>query len=140
MPNGTSKKFISRCPAGLYVTVKPMMRAARTCDKRRQARIPATGTVIMAYGEGENLGFEPVRVVDCSPQGVGIVLHRPLPAGSSFLLKLILKPTAFAVYNVRHCRPAENGYVIGAELHGFIGSPHTPEPYGETICKAILAG
>jgi hypothetical protein len=72
--------------------------------------------------------------------GVGIVLSRPLSAGASFLLKLNLKPAAFAVYDVRHCRPSEDGYVIGAEFHGFIGSPNIPEPDGETICKAIIIG
>ena len=119
-------------------SVKPMMGAARGCEQRREARTPETGAVIMAYGEGENLGFEPVRVMDCSPHGVGIVLHRPLPAGASFLLKLNLKPTAFAVYDVRDCRPAERGYTIGAELHGFIGSPNAAVPDGNTICKTLL--
>jgi hypothetical protein len=130
---------ISQRPA-LCVRAKPMMGTARAFENRREARTRATGAVIMAYGEGENLGFEPVRVLDCSPQGVGIVLCRPLRRGASFLLKLTLKPAAFAVYDVRHCRPAEDGYVIGAEFHGFIGSPNVPEPDGETICKAILIG
>jgi hypothetical protein len=76
--------------------------------------------------------------MDCSPRGVGMLLHRPLHTGASFLLKLNLKPAAFAVYDVRHCRPAEGGYTIGAELHGFIGSPYGAEPDGETICKTIL--
>jgi hypothetical protein len=137
MADGTFMKFIPQRPAS-GGGMKPMMGLARGRENRRHARTPETGSVIMAYGEGQNLGFEHVRVVDCSPRGVGMVLNRPLRTGASFLLKLKLKPIVFAVYDVRHCRPTEGGYTIGAEFHSFIGSPKAAEPDGDTICKSIL--
>jgi hypothetical protein len=45
-----------------------------------------------------------------------IVLHRTLFAGTSFLLKLKLKLTAFAIYDVRHCRAMDERFVVEAAI------------------------
>jgi len=91
----------------------------------------------MPYGEGEGLEFERGELVDCSPHGIGLILGRSLIPGASFLLKLNLKPVAFAVYDVRNCSATGNGFRIGASFHGFIGSPARQQPDAATICALV---
>lgn len=118
----------STLPSGLVAVVES--------DRRRESR-SACDVVIMPCGTMASGKFRKARLVDCSPNGVGILSTRRLPAGEQFLLKVRLKHVVLVVYTVRNCRPIDDGvYRIGAELTGFIG-PHDCD--AQAIFDALLA-
>jgi hypothetical protein len=92
-------------------------------ERRAQPRTQHTAVVIMAYGEGENLKFEPAQLVDCSPNGISIHFNRALPIPGNFLLKLKMSGRPMLVsYAVRSCAPAGREFRIGGEFTRFVGT------------------
>jgi hypothetical protein len=93
----------------------------------------------MPYGEGVSSGFEKATLADCSRHGVGLVLERPLRPGIHLFLKLQLSTVALVVYSVKHCRPLDQGFRIGADFCGVIGSDADRASSADTILSALLA-
>jgi hypothetical protein len=106
-------------------------------ERRAEPRTHHTAIVIMAYGEGENLQFEPAELVDCSPSGISLLFNRALPAGGNFLLKLKAKRPTLVSYAVRSCTPAGRQFRIGGQFTRFVG-PDEDLP-AEEAYKALLA-
>jgi PilZ domain len=108
-------------------------------EKRREPRVVHKAVVIIAYGEGENLAFEDAELVDCSPNGVALLFHRPLSVGHHFLLKLKLNQMLLVRYVVRNCqRSGRKLFRVGGELAGHVGGAEEIEP--DVIVNALLAG
>src|ERR1700677_1330250 len=76
-------------------------------NRRRDVRIPHKAVLVMPYGEGVTSGFEEAMLADCSRNGVGLILQRPLRPGIHLFLKLKLTTVALVVYSVKHCRPID---------------------------------
>lgn len=106
-------------------------------ERRAEARIKHTAVVIMVYGEGENLKFEPAELVDCSPSGISILFNRALPIGGNFLLKIKAGRPMLVSYTVRSCAPAGRDFRIGGQFVQFVGGHEELPP--EAAFKALLA-
>jgi hypothetical protein len=107
-------------------------------DKRKESRTVHRAVVIMPYGIGEDLAFEEALLIDCSPNGVCIRLHRQLEPGSPFLLKLKHRRIMLIVYNVKHCRLIDGEYLIGAEFAGHVHGPNEQPAQPTEILEALL--
>ena len=106
-------------------------------ERRAEDRIAHKAVVIMAYGQGEQLGFENAELIDCSLHGIAIMFHRALPVGHHFLLKVKLDRTVLVRYTVRDCQPSGRRiFRIGGELAGFVGA--SPEPEAQAVFNALL--
>lgn len=111
---------------------------ASPADRRREPRFPCTKAIaIRTCRFGEDRGFRPARLLDCSTQGLGIVTDEPMDAGEQFLVRFKLDRLMLAVYTVRHCRRDATQYQVGAALTAFIGGPD--EPDAQAILDALLA-
>jgi hypothetical protein len=110
---------------------------AEGADRRSEPRTRHTAVVIMVYGEGENLQFEPAELVDCSPSGISILFNRALPEGGNFLLKLKVKRMTLVSYAVKSCTPAGKEFRIGGQFTRFVG-PDEDLP-AEAAFQALLA-
>ena len=93
----------------------------------------------MPYGEGVSSGFEEAALADCSRRGVGLILARPLRPGIHLFLKLKLTTIALVVYSVKHCRPIDEGFRIGADFCGVIGSDADRASSADVILAALLS-
>jgi hypothetical protein len=106
-------------------------------ERRTEERIAHKAVVIMAYGQGEQLGFENAELIDCSLHGIAIGLHRALAVGHHFLLKVKLERTVLVRYTVRDCQASgKRLFRIGGELAGFVGA--SPEPQAQAVFDALL--
>ncbi len=108
-------------------------------NRRREVRIPHKAVLVMPYGEGVSSGFEEATLTDCSRNGVGLILERPLRPGIHLFLKLKLTTIALVVYSVKHCRPLDEGFRIGADFCGVIGSEADRASTADVILAALLA-
>jgi hypothetical protein len=108
-------------------------------DRRSEARTPHKAVLVMPYGEGLSSGFEDATLADCSRHGVGLILIRPLRPGIHLFLKLKLTTVALVVYSVKHCRPFDGGFRIGADFCGVIGSDADRASSADAILAALLA-
>jgi hypothetical protein len=97
-------------------------------DRRAQPRTTCSTVVIMSCGPEEQLEFEHARLVDCSPEGVGILFHRPLAVGSRFLLKVRAPGATLVSYVIRNCRADGTSFRIGAAFSRVIGREETYRP------------
>jgi hypothetical protein len=97
-------------------------------DRRREPRFPCDKVIaIRPERPGDDRGFRPARLLDCSLHGLGLMAEEPMHAGEQFLVEFKLHELMLAVYTVRHCRRVANRYIIGAALTGFIGGPSQPD-------------
>ena len=109
-----------------------------TDDRRCEPRFPCDKLIaIRSCRPGDDRGFRPVRLLDCSVHGLGVFADDPMLAGEEFLVEFKLERLMLAVYTVRHCRPVANGHIVGAALTGFIGG--SDEPDAEALVKALVA-
>jgi hypothetical protein len=111
----------------------------RDAERRREPRVPYRAVHVMAFGQGENLVFEPAEVVDCSLHGVAILLNRALAKGLHFFVKLKIDGRVTLVdYVVRNCRrQGRHGNRIGGEYCGVIGA--VDEVGADRVMQALLA-
>ena len=108
-------------------------------DRRREVRTPHKAVLVMPYGEGVSSGFEEANLADCSRRGVGLILARPLRPGLHLFLKLKLTTIALVVYSIKHCRPIDEGFRIGADFCGVIGSDADRASSADVILAALLS-
>jgi hypothetical protein len=108
-------------------------------DRRGEIRVPHKAVLIMPFGEGIQARFERAKLVDCSAHGVGLIVRRPLKPGVFLFLKLKITTVALVMYKVKHCRPEDEGFRVGAEFHGVIGNNTDREATAETVFNALLA-
>jgi hypothetical protein len=137
-PTTTPLTALQRSPLGGVFHFRDTSLQSERKERRAETRSAHKAVVIMAYGEGEQLGFENAELIDCSPHGVGILFHRPLVVGHHFLLKVKLDRTMLVRYAVRNCRTSGRKlFRIGGEVVGFVGP--SPEPGTDAVFKALLA-
>jgi hypothetical protein len=106
-------------------------------DRRREPRFPTQKAIaIRSCRLGEERGFRPARLLDCSTKGLGIYTDEPMDTGEQFLVRFKLDRLMLAVYTVRHCRRDGARYQVGAALTSFIGDSH--EPDAQAILQALL--
>jgi hypothetical protein len=107
-------------------------------DRRREPRFPSTKAIaIRSCRFGEDRGFRPARLLDCSANGLGIQTDEPMDTGEQFLVRFKLDRLMLAVYTVRHCRRDGTAYQVGAALTAFIGGSEAPQ--SRAILDALLA-
>jgi hypothetical protein len=107
-------------------------------DRRREPRFPCTKAIaIRSCRFGEDRGFRPARLLDCSTSGLGIQTDEPMDTGEQFLVRFKLDRLMLAVYTVRHCRRDGTAYQVGAALTAFIGGSEAPQ--SRAILDALLA-
>ena len=107
-------------------------------DRRREPRFPCHKAIaVRSCRFGEDRGFRPARLLDCSVHGLKIVTDEPMDTGEQFLVRFKLDRLMLAVYTVRHCRRDTAHCEIGAALTAFIGGPD--EPDAKVILDALLA-
>jgi hypothetical protein len=108
-------------------------------EKRAEPRTAHRTVVIMPYGAGEDLAFERAVLVDCSPNGLCIRFHRPLPLHDSFLVKLKHHRIMVLRYRVKHCRAIHGEYIIGARLADHVHGPNEKPAEPLEVFEALLA-
>jgi hypothetical protein len=112
--------------------------APPTADRRREPRFPCTKAIaIRSCRFGEDRGFRPARLLDCSVNGLGVQTDEPMDTGEQFLVRFKLDRLMLAVYTVRHCRRDGAEYQVGAALTAFIGGSEAPQ--SRAILDALLA-
>jgi hypothetical protein len=100
--------------------------AAEGQDQRKSPRYPSHRPIkYLPCKAAEEWGFRPARLVDASSQGIGMRTSEAMKANDQFLVKFRAEGVVMLLYTVRYCRPLDPpDYRIGAQLIGFIGSPH----------------
>ena len=107
-------------------------------DRRREPRFRCHKAIaVRPCRFGEDRGFRPAQLLDCSVHGLKIVTDEPMDTGEQFLVRFKLDRLMLAVYTVRHCRRDPTHCEVGAALTAFIGSPD--EPDAQAILDALLA-
>jgi hypothetical protein len=92
----------------------------RSDDRRREPRVPCERPIsILPYHEPR---FIDGQFVDCSVNGIGVLLRQTLPVDERFLLKLRGQSVTLLVYVIRNCQPVGDSFRIGGELCGCIGT------------------
>ena len=128
----------------LKATTKPVAPTAQAGggrlvdDRRAEARMAQKAVVVMAFGPGLYDGFENAIVIDCSRRGVGLVLNHYLPPGAHLFLKLKLKTTSLAVYEVKHCERCPDGFQVGAEFRNVVGNEDVSDVTADRVRDALL--
>jgi hypothetical protein len=109
-------------------------------DRRREPRSPIRRRIVierLGAPEGEETCVD-VRLIDCSPRGLGFIATFPMEPGESFIARLSFRGLTLVLYTVRHCRPTAPGkWLIGAEFDGYTG---TPQDHDGTALMDALTG
>lgn len=106
-------------------------------ENRREPRFASNKTIaVRPCRLGEDRGFRPASLLDCSVHGLGLFLDEPMHAGEQFMVQFKLDRMMLAVYTVRHCRRVADRYILGAALDGFIGGSDDPD--AQAILKALV--
>jgi hypothetical protein len=122
---------------GEPLTAADFQRGRPGGDNRREPRYPSNKTIaVRPCRPGEERGFRPASLLDCSVHGLGLFLDESLHAGEQFLVQFKLERMMLAVYTVRHCRRVADHFVVGAALDGFIGGSDDPD--AEAILRGLM--
>src|SRR5215217_5685820 len=114
-------------------------RDAAFAARRGGARVPCDRPVsIRRCSPGDDRGFRPARLLNCSINGLGLFTDEALAPGEEFIVQIKLERVVLALYTVRYCRRLTDRYVVGAELSGFIRGQGDPDP--ATIMKMLTEG
>ncbi len=72
---------------------------------------------ILPFLQGRKAKPFEASVYDISSAGVAIVMQKPLPVGTQFkmLVSRRFRRSLEVLCTVRHCRPSDDGFIIGAE-------------------------
>jgi hypothetical protein len=110
-------------------------------DLRREPRTTAKRAleVIPCQAKTGPWGFVGAELVDCSPNGIAILVRQEFRPGESFLVKLAVDNARLVLYRVQHCVPSlvRGCWRVGGELLGAIAADGTMSP--ECIFGALLS-
>ena len=105
-----------------------------SANRRRNERKPIGRTVRVYSPEHKS---QNAILCDCSPNGVCILLSKPLQADAQFMLKLKTDRLRMLAYTVRWWwKTAEGHFRIGAELSAVFGAPDEPDT--EDIFRSVI--
>jgi len=130
-----------RFPACLPVELIEQVERIRTDpahERRRCPRLPAPDTPAAVAEPCDLASWSQARLIDRSPGGLAFRLGHPVEAGAILLVWLGEAPgeDAWVPVMVRHCRQAEEGWVVGGEFFGWThylaaGSDHVTQAHPE---------
>ena len=115
-------------------------------DLRREPRYAPQRLVdILPCRARNEWNFKPAELIDCSANGVGLIVDQPLQAGEQFIMKIKLVKWVLLLYTVRYCVPDEHSGAsrrptrlrIGAELSGFVDATRHHDP--RAVLEALIA-
>jgi hypothetical protein len=127
------------------VTLTASRRPDGLPELRREPRyLPQRLVEILPCRGRKDWDFFSAELVDCSANGVGLIVAERLQAGEQFILKLKLAKWLLLLYTVRYCEPVPgpnssrpHRFRIGAELLGHADATNREEP--EAILAALTA-
>jgi hypothetical protein len=116
-----------------------------TPDLRREPRfLPSRLVEILPCRGRKDWTFLSAELVDCSANGVGLIVTERLPVGEQFILKVRLAKWILLLYTVRYCEPLadrarsrSHPYRLGAELSGPADANTRHDP--DAILAALIA-
>ena len=101
---------------------------------------------VLPCGGRANWNFVSAELVDCSANGVGLIVEERFAPGEHFILKLKLASWMMLLYKVRYCEPIPSAHQrgqrhrVGAELlgHADVTNPDDPHAAMMALAKAHL--
>ena len=95
-------------------------------DQRSEQRVACRKLIALLPCDGaEESGLRRVRLVDCSPHGIGVIAAQPLRPGQRVIAATRRQHILLIVYTVLHCTLLPDGrYRIGAAVAELLGSQH----------------
>ncbi len=107
-------------------------------DKRREERLAHRRMIqILPNFLDPEWKFLWAELINCSPNGLGLLVPQPLKIGQDFMVQLRMERVLLLLYSVRHCTQAEGGYRVGAQFTGLASDPVRRDP--RAVLEALLA-
>ena len=118
-------------PSGSHI---PARNAEQRCEKRFSC-IRRIGIISTDGAQGQT--FLEVDLLDCSAHGLGLMMDKPMEAGSQFIANMMPERSLLVLYTVRHCQPDGHGrFKVGASFEAFFGTPTMQDP--QELLKVLL--
>jgi hypothetical protein len=119
LPDDAQEGFLRMLSAEQLSEIVASYSRTRTQPNRRAARVCHSGrTTIYRMARKPSEMALPVQMRDLSARGCSFTLTQQLPRDSQFILRFSRrgKPPVSILCTVMHCRPAGDGFRIGAEF------------------------
>ena len=110
-------------------------------EQRSEPRIAVQRTTnVLPCRAAKQWGFAQCELVDCSAQGVGLILKDPLEREQQFLLKVkIAGKVQLLLYTVHNCVEWQRGkWRVGARFSGF--AAQQVEADANAVLEALMKG
>lgn len=111
-------------------------------EQRSEPRVSVQRTInVLPCRAGKQWGFVQCELVDCSPQGVGLIVKDPLEREQQFLLKVkIAGKVQLLLYTVHNCVEWQRGgkWRVGARFSGFAAQQVDAD--ANAVLEALMKG